>query len=680
MSQEITKESEPFPEAYTPFLPVIERLSDPLTSILRGHLLSLEALLQAVQNRDRHIVGDFEGVGGLTQRGDISRILQSELLLRSEAPLEFLRRVAEHETLYMETEHSDPGEKLTYRVMISVGPNMLGHSRLVALACLIFLARIALSRKAELHWCYLPTINAPVWFEGVNINSIKRFLKFASYREASVSDYEKACNIWEDLHAEDLARDHIRQSWVVRPTDPRAEDFSNHDAVENALTIAMDPPAFDGPQSAVLDLQKRGRNIRRLAMTFPDERVCTSALNHPFRPYRPKPRRDTADAGNARIPVLGGWEPRFLVSSNASNFIIRFEHYRRGLGFIVLKSGQVEKVAHLPLPENILLAGVENIPFQSCPGLMLQNTVESEESLINASIAYDGKSLNGARRKIVTSRHLFSKQGSHAIPGLSHKIGIRCFTTLGQPFLFKIADPSDVKIVIEYRENRILHSDGEYRVEIFNPADATMSERMQKNRGAEFDGPAFQVFRESGKFIAAFPGEPDMTPNRLRAMIFTPSTRCLAYCHQAGHWRIMQNPRASRSSRQALNPSSINILDVTLPLYERVITSNIKSGVAKLLVYSDPSLGGENQLRYVWHDENGFLRKQTALKLGNSRPLVQLRKRTDGKFSAVYLDEHGDPGTLVILKKHGGTLTKFEYDLDHVLNYSDDIAIESVLG
>ena len=175
------------PAAYAPFLPVLEQLSEPMLRILQGQLAQFERMARILEAPDLADHGDFEGYGGLTQRGDLSQIIQSELLLRTEEPLEFLRRLAESETLYHEKRYADPGARPAYRVMISIGPGSLGHGRMVALAALFFLARIAHGRKAQLHWCFLPRPEGVVWFDALTPETVRRLLR--------AEDSSAACEI-----------------------------------------------------------------------------------------------------------------------------------------------------------------------------------------------------------------------------------------------------------------------------------------------------------------------------------------------------------------------------------------------------------------------------------------------------------------------------------------------------
>jgi len=305
-----------FPKAYETFAPVLDRLSDPLQKILKRHLHSLETIFAFVQSRDSKLIGDFEGVGGLTQRGEMHRILQSELLLRSEAPLEFLRRVAEGEALYMETERSDPSEKNIYRMIISMGPELLGHSRLVILAALIFLSRLANQQNADLHWCVLPskTENDPIWFTELSVNSIKRFLKYASYRNASELDIEQASETWDRIFAETLPSNSSINDWVIRSsTDRKPENPTLN--IPNSLAISMSPPIGDVPRICELTLKRKSGRPHKVMLNFPPDVTCISALNRPFRPVI----RSTVINPEARTNAskFHGWEPLYHTAISA---------------------------------------------------------------------------------------------------------------------------------------------------------------------------------------------------------------------------------------------------------------------------------------------------------------------------------------------------------------------------
>lgn len=103
----------------------------------------------------RHDAGDAErgepdGYGGLSTRGQPEQLLLSEWLLADELPMEFLRRAASRELLYVRpvARASRPRGKVA--VLFDAGPDQLGAARLVQLAALVVLHRRALARGTGL--------------------------------------------------------------------------------------------------------------------------------------------------------------------------------------------------------------------------------------------------------------------------------------------------------------------------------------------------------------------------------------------------------------------------------------------------------------------------------------------------------------------------------------------------
>jgi hypothetical protein len=217
--------------------------------------------------------------GRPTHHGDIDTIVQSELLLRTEAPLEFLRRLVEAETLFHDRLHVDPGHRRVLRVMVSVGPGIMGHGRILALAALFLLARVAMQRSADLHWCFLPRAEGAVWFDRLSVNTIKRFLRSASFREAEAEDLREAREAWELAHAGQQSQS---TDWIIgaAQADPGA-------GVSNALSFTLLPFHPGQARAADVELRCHGRETRRRTIAFAPDRLCLAALEQPF--PRPQP-------------------------------------------------------------------------------------------------------------------------------------------------------------------------------------------------------------------------------------------------------------------------------------------------------------------------------------------------------------------------------------------------------
>ncbi|MDY7096927.1 MAG: hypothetical protein SXU28_02195 [Pseudomonadota bacterium] len=264
------KEETRLPAAYDPFVPVLEKLSPALAEVLRGQLAQFEVFLRSLELIDDAPHGDFEGLNGLTNRGDIEHILQSELLLQTEAPLEFLRRLAEAETLYHDRQYSDPGKKQVWRVVVSCGPEIMGHGRLVALAAVFFLAKVASERGGKFEWCFLPTQGEITWSKGLSVNSIKRFLRSAAFREASVEDVAAARELWDASDKDEDARERpLPADWIIGSARHGSLEKPSIESEPNTLAFTMLPQMRGEVREARISVRKgfleRGEGTVQLA-------------------------------------------------------------------------------------------------------------------------------------------------------------------------------------------------------------------------------------------------------------------------------------------------------------------------------------------------------------------------------------------------------------------------------
>lgn len=657
-----------YPKAYASFLPVLERLSDPLQTILRGQLHSLESIFHSALRRNHNLIGDFEGVGGLTQRGEMSRILQSELLLRTEAPLEFVRRIAEGEALYMETEHSDPGEKMIYRLVISMGPEMLGHGRLIALAGLIFLARVAKAQKTELHWCVLPSKNSVNWFTEISVNSVKRFLKFAAYRDANTEDFETANEVWNAAFSEDRPGETLYQDWVIGSVRENANQ-SVFSKLPNALLVSISPPPREGPREAWVELRRNRVTARRVNLLFPEDVICVSALNRPFQPISKVAYINKT--GGTAFPKLQGWESRYLLSLAPDRHIIRFENYRRGLLFLGLDASLgVTNSYYLALPEYIQLAGVMWSASGGKITILAQSQKDGSELLTYNSCDLFPKSNKGTTTtkygqpvgKKVTSTHLFAKQQSHAVPILHPSGGANCYTSMGQPFDFRIDYSGEPTVNIKYKERRILFSEGQYKL-------------LHNSNNTYFNGPSIDVVKGTSKNIASYPVENDLSFKDLHGVVFSNTSRGLAYSIHPGEWRILQNMNKRI-------PADYSQLDVKLAPYERVLRAVFNHKGAKLLIYSDVNFGGDGRLRFIYCDGNNITNHDTVFKFGKRATNLSALRIMDENSNVfgINLDEQGDPRALVALGKRSGQYSKTSINLDDILFFATEIDASRFFG
>lgn len=663
MSAEPNIQPESLPEAYYPFLPVLERLTEPMLKILHGHLMSLEAMLRSVQSQSKSVKGDFEGIGGLTPRGDINRIIQSELLLRSEVPLEFLRRVSEGEALYMETEHTNPDEQIVYRVIISVGPYMLGHGRLLALASLIFLARAAQSRNAKLHWTYLPTDKQVNWFEGLSVNSVKRFLKFASFRDVTAEDIDGAIEQWDAFNVSLDPVDSVIESWLIAATGSADHSFESGEA-ENALILTLDLPPIDGARAGTVDLRRKGRNIRRLIVEFPADNICVSALNRPFNPE--KITSDPGAVGVGSFQKGEGWEPCHVLSADTHNHVVRV---RNGLLFLTFQRNFDDKVKSVffEMPSDAKVAGV-HFPTEYT-GQILSQWNSPDENIYFHDLNMRKAKIIHRSQKTITSKHLFMKQRRSALPPMiANYQMVKSYTTLGQPFEFSGIRTDNAGINILYKENRIIYADAKYAIVLLDPSKKSSEDLKNFAKHMPLDDPSlsFVVLKNHSKIVAVYPCPDEAVFNNFRGLCYSPSSHNLACALQDGNWLIMgQN---SEEFHLSLSP------------YERLLRCHMSHGRCKAIVFSDPKLGGDNTLMAISSVNGSITGHETLYKFDRissqleNQNLVELRMLINGGLRAVNLDENGNPDKLILLRKFRGQQRPQIIDLEAEITTCDHIA------
>lgn len=630
MTPSVVKSERPLPAAYAIFLPVFEQLSMPLRRLLHGQLVQFERLLAEFDEAELRQQGNFEGLGSITTRGDIANIVQSELLLRSEAPLEFLRRIAESETLYMEREYSDPGMKPIYRLMISVGPGLLGHGRILALATIFFMARMASIRGAGFHWCFLPRAEGAVWFDSVSVNTIKRFLRAANYAEASLDDVIAADQCWESLTSKKVAAPTARHiDWVVGAIDRRSTQQSPR-AVHNsgrAVTFALLPQVDASPRAAEITIRRGGRDVQQMLVEFPSDTVCLSALNQPFAPI--KPIKQQADQpSKATQPV--GWEPRYLLMPHAAARVVRLKH-----GVLILIFGGVSKVVgsyFLRVEPHTKIAGV-SLRANNKLSVLLQTERSGRDMLVLTSVDLIPNMRPIEARHVqshcATVQHLFKRQPEYALPPLFDVKGIRFYSTHHSEFALAFDTQNyDPVLQVLHNKDKILYSNGVHRVV-----------RSQHKTGA-----LLKIMRRNNTMVTSYVerGDP-LVPKQLFGMVYSGSHGSLAYSVRPNVWTV--------ADREADRTFVIAPHDT--PLMARVMDGDLTA-----TIWSDARSGGEGALKNITLNSDGMHSQsatpkshRTLLKLGDdAADTAHVQLAEDGIWT-VTIDRNGAPAELLWYSK-----------------------------
>jgi hypothetical protein len=655
-----TAEPDLLPPAYAPFLPVLERLSEPLLELLQGQLAQFERLVRDFDRQEMAAQGEFEGLSGLTSRGEVAHILQSELLLRTEAPLEFLRRLAESETVYLEKQYADPGAKSVYRAAVSIGPGMLGHGRVVALAAILFLARVARERDAEFHWCMLPARDGAIWFDEVSVRTVKRFLKAAAYREMTPRDLAEAEALWETL--ETRPRGEVRHlDWAIG-ADMRRVPGADAPAVRtaaNALSFTLLPPSGEEPRSAQLAVRQNGRERARAAILFPEDRVCVSALENPFRPIKPQ-AAGGAPIGTA-IPALDGWEPHHFIAPNAQVRIVRTDE-----GLLVLRwSGKAEFTEHyfVPLPENMQLAGVQM--YDRILSVLVHAERSGQDMLLYGQFRLQaGQAPEMLLRRVrhEPSQHLFRGRGRYAIPMLSIGEGAEFYSVSGMAYHLSFrAGEQETAFASLHHAPKTLFSNGAYRV-VRVEEDKVAVLRVMKHRHTRVDD---------------YPLPPDHgQAETMYGMAYSGGDRSLAYSVEPGLWNI---PAADHGVK---HPAKASVQHLRLAPCEALLLGKVRGDGVTAWVWSDARYGGEGTVRTI-REQNGATRlRQPPLELGrDAMSIVQVRM-SDGGIWALTADADGAPAELLHYRpqKRNHLYQHFRFPLEALRAKAVTIDLEQLRG
>lgn len=208
-----------------------------------------------------------DGFDGLARRGSLERLLLSEWLLFEEAPLEFLRRVSQNESSYLQLARRDPHTARASLALFDCGPEVLGGPRLVQLAALVVLARRAQTANATFRWGVWQKPGE--WRESVNRESVEWWLAVRSEGEPTEHHREAWEEVWKEEGA-DFSRDEL---WMIG--SPQLRVFSPPRARLLEVEDELDPFALTRAVETLLD----GRTLR---LELPDQTMGVRLLRDPF--------------------------------------------------------------------------------------------------------------------------------------------------------------------------------------------------------------------------------------------------------------------------------------------------------------------------------------------------------------------------------------------------------------
>ncbi|MBA3068534.1 MAG: hypothetical protein FP825_08645 [Hyphomonas sp.] len=618
-----TQRAKGVPPAYAAFAGLFAQMDPNLREVLEGMLAAMERQFPVPSEMTFNSVGDVDGFGGITHRGEISQLLQSELLLRTEAPLEFMRRLVEREALYNEWQFSTPGRQEILRVVVSTGPGILGHGRLVSLAGLFYLAARAQKLGKKFHWTFLPRSEGAVWFDELNVNSVKRYLKTGAARECDGSDFSQAMQSWQDWTGPAASLDRVAD-WIIGVPEHEASALN---AKARRLDIRLDPPVRGEPRKALVGIVQPNGQRHAARVVFPDDTVCLSALQVPFSPLRPEHRR-----ADGTFEVLQHWEPVFFSGRNSDGLLVRTKE-----GLLLLrqyKNETFQDVHYLEVPDHARLAGVQQLgnELHFCfwlpgeAGTSMGELVYGRTPLGSISALTNNQVVHGVPETF------FSGQPAYGLPTVFAGCGLEGFTARGRQMRAAPGSALQLDEAFVYTASGSVH----IRSVDKEQADILVVERDANRRVAEF---SFDELR--GK-----------TRRDLWGLSFNLNGRQLAYSLEPGEWRVPNSHgRKVRNAggRLAEVDSCIAVIN-TLPS-DRVLRATARGMDVTFLVWSDPSAGGDGHLHSLRSPDGRAVERTVDCRLEDAACVVKADYLSDGSLWAVWADGSGAPEWIARLNR-----------------------------
>lgn len=272
-----------FPRALRRWRRELGIFPDDLAPALGGFLARLAPVFDGASQDDAGAAGEFDGYDGITRRGSYERLLTSEWAIRETAPLEFLRRAASGEHLFLNVRRKTPASARGTVVLFDAGPDQVGAPRIVQMAVLLLLAERAARRSEGFGWQLLHHRGESL-FTGVNAESVRAFLA----ARVALRLGEDAVNDWRTRHRSETL-------WVVGPPRLMRGVGADVSVVEIAERVEAEGAPVD---VRVAPATRKGRTV---TLEAPQGRVATRLIRDPFEPLIPAIRGDALPRADANL-------------------------------------------------------------------------------------------------------------------------------------------------------------------------------------------------------------------------------------------------------------------------------------------------------------------------------------------------------------------------------------------
>lgn len=254
----------------------------------------------------RATAGVPDGFDGITDRGHPDRLLMSQWLLAQEVPLEFARRAAEGELLYLAPARQHDSERGQSVLLLDCGPRLQGAPRLVQLALAIVLHRRARSAERGFGLGIL-TDEPGTWLDGDLATQLGRWLRS---RTSTVCRPQQVTDWLGQL-------DRPQDAWVVTTESALREVDPPPGTRPRFVTVHEAEWTSSGPTRLVVSVAGE-----HLQLPLPDARPAIQVLRgQGWR--RSTPARVVIPAPELRHPTLHGFAPVLLARGPDAHEIVQ---------------------------------------------------------------------------------------------------------------------------------------------------------------------------------------------------------------------------------------------------------------------------------------------------------------------------------------------------------------------
>jgi len=330
------------PTILRPWQPLIGRLDPDFSTGMADWLRRLDSLIEPAGQPAHAERGDPDGFDGLDRRGTLFRLRGSDWALADTLPLEFRRRLAMSELLYLRQSYREPRLSQRVLLLLDTGPDQLGIARLVHMALLFLFHHKVERRGAKLLWGSLQRskLREPSTLDETEIRVLLDSRRLARPSSDDLNHILKKT-------AHDPQRDEV---WMVG--GPACSDLLRITPLAHYLQVSEVPE--DQGRAIRVGLTRAGTITERtLSLPRPDDRLAARCLRNPF----PKAGSPGAVDSNA-IDAQPHPESTLALTDDGRHVLLRLSN-----GGIIglhlpnsVKAPSVQPVVFTPDPDESVVA------------------------------------------------------------------------------------------------------------------------------------------------------------------------------------------------------------------------------------------------------------------------------------------------------------------------------------